>query len=74
MFSCKQMPGTIEELEATIQDTLSEANSILLLNQNVLHEYESRQRQVPMIFFFSYLDGLVMIFGFNEISLNRLMQ
>jgi structural maintenance of chromosomes protein 5 len=55
MFSCKQMPGTIEELEATIQDTLSEANSILLLNQNVLHEYESRQRQVPMIFFFHIL-------------------
>lgn len=48
MLSFKQMPGTIEELEAAIQDTLSEANSILLLNQNVLHEYESRQRQVTM--------------------------
>lgn len=42
------MPGTIEELEAAIQDTLSEENSILLLNQNVLHEYESHQRQVTM--------------------------
>ncbi|XP_078148221.1 structural maintenance of chromosomes 5 [Carex rostrata] len=45
----QEMPGTIEELEAAIQDTLSEANSILLLNQNVLHEYESRQRQIDAI-------------------------
>ena len=40
------MPGTIEELEAAIQDTISEANSILFLNQNILQEFESRQRKV----------------------------
>ncbi|KAG0471723.1 hypothetical protein HPP92_016269, partial [Vanilla planifolia] len=32
------MPATIEELEAAIQDGISEANSILFLNQNVLEE------------------------------------
>ncbi|CAN6485958.1 unnamed protein product [Victoria cruziana] len=40
------MPTTVEELEAAIQDTVSHANSILLLNQNVLEEYEHRQRQI----------------------------
>lgn len=40
------MPSTIEELEAAIQDTLEQAGSILLLNQNVLAEYELRQRKV----------------------------
>ncbi|XP_072953823.1 structural maintenance of chromosomes protein 5 isoform X1 [Typha angustifolia] len=44
-----QMPGTIEELEVAIQDNLSEANSILFLNQNILQEYESRQRQIDAI-------------------------
>lgn len=40
------MPATIEELEASIQDNISEANSILFLNQNILQEYESRQQKV----------------------------
>jgi len=40
------MPGTIEELEADIQDNISEANSILFLNQNILQEYENRQQKV----------------------------
>lgn len=46
-----QMPTTIEELEATIQDNISQANSILFLNQNILQEYEHRQKQV---FFFHF--------------------
>ena len=41
-----QMPTTIEELELAIQDTESEANSMLFLNQNVLQEYQNRQREV----------------------------
>lgn len=40
------MPGTIEELEAAIQHNISEANSILFLNQNILEEYEIRQHKV----------------------------
>ncbi|KAJ4829096.1 Structural maintenance of chromosomes protein 5 [Turnera subulata] len=44
-----QMPTTIEELEATIQDNLSQANSILFLNQNVLQEYEHRQKKIEAI-------------------------
>ncbi|KAL6495727.1 Structural maintenance of chromosomes protein 5 [Orobanche gracilis] len=41
-----EMPATIEELEAAIQDTISQANSILFLNNNILEEYESRQRKI----------------------------
>lgn len=41
-----QLPTTLEELEAAIQDTISQANSILFLNHNILEEYESRQRKV----------------------------
>lgn len=41
-----QMPTTIEELEAAIQDNLAQANSILFLNQNVLQEYEHRREKV----------------------------
>ncbi|KAL6998217.1 hypothetical protein U1Q18_008343, partial [Sarracenia purpurea var. burkii] len=41
-----EMPSTIEELEAAIQDTISEANSILFLNHNILEEYESRPRKI----------------------------
>ncbi|PIA53697.1 hypothetical protein AQUCO_00900346v1 [Aquilegia coerulea] len=44
-----EMPGTIEELEAAIEVNLSEANSILFLNQNVLEEYETRQRKIEAI-------------------------
>lgn len=42
------MPTTIEELEAAIQDNVSQANSILFLNHNVLEEYEHRQNQVRL--------------------------
>ncbi|XP_073049488.1 structural maintenance of chromosomes protein 5 isoform X2 [Primulina eburnea] len=41
-----EMPTTIEELEAAIQDTIGQANSILFLNHNILEEYESRQRKI----------------------------
>ncbi|KAH9710040.1 Structural maintenance of chromosomes protein 5 [Citrus sinensis] len=41
-----EMPTTIEELEAAIQDNISQANSIFFLNQNILQEYEHRQRQI----------------------------
>ncbi|GFP92403.1 structural maintenance of chromosomes protein 5 [Phtheirospermum japonicum] len=41
-----EMPATIEELEAAVQDTISQANSILFLNNNILEEYESRQRKI----------------------------
>lgn len=44
--SLRQMPTTIEELEAAIEDCLSQANSHLFLNNNVLQEYESRQKMV----------------------------
>ena len=40
------MPDTIEDLEAAIQDNISQANSILFLNHNVLEEYEECQRKV----------------------------
>ncbi|KAI6675878.1 hypothetical protein NL676_036674, partial [Syzygium grande] len=41
-----EMPTTVEELEAAIQDNISQANSILFLNPNILAEYEDRQRQI----------------------------
>ncbi|XP_057458731.1 structural maintenance of chromosomes protein 5 isoform X2 [Lotus japonicus] len=41
-----EMPTTIEELEAAIQDTTSQANSILFVNHNILEQYEHRQRQI----------------------------
>ena len=44
------MPTTIEELEGAIQDTESEANSMLFLNQNVLQEYQNRQREVHQFY------------------------
>ncbi|XP_066376413.1 structural maintenance of chromosomes protein 5-like isoform X2 [Miscanthus floridulus] len=43
------MPTTVEELEAAIQDTESEANSMLFLNQNVLQEYQNRQHEIESI-------------------------
>lgn len=46
VYYCIQMPTTIEDLEAAIDETTSQANSILLLNQNILKEYEDRQRKV----------------------------
>ncbi|KAG2333834.1 hypothetical protein Bca52824_005014 [Brassica carinata] len=44
-----EMPTTIEELEAAIQDNISQANSILFVNQNILQEYEHRQSQIETI-------------------------
>ncbi|KAJ6964611.1 hypothetical protein NC652_002761 [Populus alba x Populus x berolinensis] len=44
-----EMPTTIEELEAAIHDTLSQANSTLSLNQNVVEEYEHRQGKIEAI-------------------------
>ncbi|KAM2601544.1 hypothetical protein COP2_040892 [Malus domestica] len=41
-----EMPTTIEELEAAIQENISQANSILFLNQNILKEYEDRQQKI----------------------------
>ncbi|XP_028760559.1 structural maintenance of chromosomes protein 5 [Neltuma alba] len=41
-----EMPTTIEDLEAAIQDTTSQANSILFVNHNVLEQYENRERQI----------------------------
>ncbi|KAE9616263.1 putative structural maintenance of chromosomes protein [Lupinus albus] len=41
-----EMPTTIEELEAAIQDTISQANSILFVNPNILEQYEHRQQQI----------------------------
>lgn len=43
------MPSTIEELEAAIQDTVYQANSILCLNPNALEQYETRQRKVSPV-------------------------
>lgn len=44
-----EMPTTIEELEAAIQDNISQANSILFVNQNILQEYEHRRSQIETI-------------------------
>ncbi|XP_050387730.1 structural maintenance of chromosomes protein 5 isoform X2 [Argentina anserina] len=44
-----QMPTTIEDLEAAIEETASQASSILLLNHNILKEYEDRQRKIEAI-------------------------
>ncbi|CAA0808920.1 Structural maintenance of chromosomes protein 5 [Striga hermonthica] len=53
----RKMPATIEELEATIQDTISQANSILFLNNNILEEYESRQRKIEELTRKQEMDG-----------------
>ncbi|KAB1224969.1 Structural maintenance of chromosomes protein 5 [Morella rubra] len=44
-----EMPTTIEELEAAIQDNISQANSMLFLNNNILEEYEHRKRQIEAL-------------------------
>ncbi|WCJ18564.1 structural maintenance of chromosomes 5 [Euphorbia peplus] len=44
-----EMPTTIEELEAAIQDNMSQANSTLFVNNNVLKEYEHRQEKIMTI-------------------------
>ncbi|KAF7836079.1 structural maintenance of chromosomes protein 5 isoform X2 [Senna tora] len=43
------MPTTIEELEAAIQDTTAQANSILFVNHNVLEQFESREHQIKAL-------------------------
>ncbi|CAH8328118.1 unnamed protein product [Eruca vesicaria subsp. sativa] len=45
----KEMPTTLEELEAAIQENISQANSILFVNQNILQEYEHRLSQIETI-------------------------
>ncbi|GMY22549.1 structural maintenance of chromosomes protein 5 isoform X2 [Fagus crenata] len=44
-----EMPTTIEELEAAIQDNISQANSMLFLNNNILEEYEHRKHQIEAL-------------------------
>ncbi|KAL8129198.1 hypothetical protein V2J09_018353 [Rumex salicifolius] len=44
-----EMPTTIEDLEAAIQDISSQANSILFVNETVLADYERRQQQIEML-------------------------
>ncbi|XP_057807772.1 structural maintenance of chromosomes protein 5 [Salvia miltiorrhiza] len=44
-----EMPTTVEELEAAIQDTINQANGILFLNHNILEEYENRQRKIEAL-------------------------
>ncbi|KAM7268547.1 hypothetical protein ACFE04_010713 [Oxalis oulophora] len=44
-----QMPTTIEDLEAAIQDNISQANSILFVNQNILEEYEHRREKIDSL-------------------------
>eukprot|EP00252_Welwitschia_mirabilis_P000893 TRINITY_DN10890_c0_g1_i1.p1 TRINITY_DN10890_c0_g1~~TRINITY_DN10890_c0_g1_i1.p1 ORF type:complete len:1092 (-),score=272.58 TRINITY_DN10890_c0_g1_i1:474-3749(-) len=42
----QEMPDTVEELEAAIQDFTAQANSVIFLNHNVLEEYERRCDQI----------------------------
>ncbi|GAV75400.1 SMC_N domain-containing protein [Cephalotus follicularis] len=44
-----EMPTTIEELDAAIKDNISQANSFLFLNQNVLQEYEHRREKIDAV-------------------------
>lgn len=44
-----EMPTTIEDLEAAIQDIASQANSILFVNETVLADYERRQKQIETL-------------------------
>ena len=56
------MPTTVEELEAAIDDTMSQANSIFFLNQNILQEYESRRKKVNPTLFCYFLHIIHMMF------------
>lgn len=49
LYMCYQMPKTVEELDAAIQDNISQANAILFLNHNILEEYEHLHRQVTFL-------------------------
>eukprot|EP01018_Ginkgo_biloba_P038498 Gb_33241 [translate_table: standard] len=42
----REMPDTVEELEAAMQDYTAQANAVLFLNPNVLEEYERRCQQI----------------------------
>ncbi|GAB2216841.1 hypothetical protein Droror1_Dr00024621 [Drosera rotundifolia] len=44
-----EMPSTIEELDASIQDNMLQANSIIFLNQNILAEYEERRKKIESL-------------------------
>ncbi|KAH9295863.1 hypothetical protein KI387_039451, partial [Taxus chinensis] len=41
-----EMPETVEELEAAMQDCIAQANAVMFLNPNVLEEYERRCEQI----------------------------
>lgn len=65
------MPTTIEELEAAIQDTISQANSILFVNHNILEQYEDRQRQVLFILVIFFGLFLRAIYIYNDFTDRR---
>ncbi|GLJ50077.1 hypothetical protein SUGI_1065100 [Cryptomeria japonica] len=41
-----EMPETVEELEAAMQDCVAQANAVMFLNHNVLEDYERRCEQI----------------------------
>lgn len=45
----REMPGTIEDLEDAIHDTVAEANAVLCNNPGVLEEYERRCKQIESL-------------------------
>lgn len=59
-----KLPATVEELEAAIHETISQANSILFHNPNVLEQYESRQAKI---------DDLTRKVDEDENKLNKLL-
>nr|GMD69867.1 structural maintenance of chromosomes protein 5 [Ipomoea batatas] len=62
------MPSTIEELEAAIQDTVYQANSILCLNPNALEQYETRQRKIDSLSKKHEMDEKELSCHLNEIN------
>ncbi|KAH9312049.1 hypothetical protein KI387_027084, partial [Taxus chinensis] len=42
----QEMPETVEELEAAMQDCTAQANAVMFLNPNVLDEYERRCEKI----------------------------
>ncbi|XP_031113610.1 structural maintenance of chromosomes protein 5 [Ipomoea triloba] len=63
-----EMPSTIEELEAAIQDTVYQANSILCLNPNALEQYETRQRKIDSLSKKHEMDEKELSCHLNEIN------
>ncbi|GLJ07233.1 hypothetical protein SUGI_0062420 [Cryptomeria japonica] len=45
----EEMPETVEELEAAIQDCTAQANAVMFLNPNVLDEYERRCEKISSL-------------------------